>query len=184
MRRYVGRQGLPYAYNFCGALNTILHILFIKHNCTPSNLTVMGKYIQSCMPRMGMWLWRWIKVRYLVTQLCMHKVCYKLDSSQKQNCNIFTQLSGILKVLCPTFYLHTHTYSTMSVRCATELAVSVCTGVVICSCTGEGRQKNMAPNEAELWTYARMGLCEVMKFQQISCMLQLPRNSHFVNQSS
>ena len=23
MRRYVGRQGLPYAYNFCGAFNTI-----------------------------------------------------------------------------------------------------------------------------------------------------------------
>ena len=110
----------------------------------------------------------------------MGKSAGKLESSQKQNCNILTQLSGIRKVLCPTFYLHTHTYSTMSVRCATELAVSVCTRVVVCSCTGEGRQKT----EAEPWTYAQMGLCEVMKLQRISCMLQLPRNSEFVNQSS
>ena len=106
-----------------------------------SNLTVIGKYIQSCMPRMGTWFWRWKKVRYLVTQLCMHNVCYKLESSQTQNCNILTQLSGIRKVLCPTFYLPTHTCSTVSVRCATELAVTVCTRVVICSSTGEGRQK-------------------------------------------
>ena len=129
------------------------------------------------------------KMSYLVTPLCrwneyaMGKSVGKLESSQKQSCNILTQISGIHKVLCPTFYLHTHTYSTMSVRCATELAVSVCTRFVICSCTGEGRQKNMAPTEAELWTYARMGLCEVTKFQRISCMLQLPRNCQFVNQS-
>ena len=114
----------------------------------------------------------------------MGKSAGKLESSQKQNCNILTQLSGIGKVLCPTSYLHTHTYSTMSVRCATELAVSACTRVVVCSCTGEGRQRNMAPTEAEPWTYPRMGLCEVTTFQQISCMLQLPRNSQFVNQSS
>ena len=97
----------------------------------------------------------------------MGKSAGKLESSQKQNCNILTQLSGILKVLRPTFYLPTHTYSTMSVRCATELAVSVCTRSVICSCTGEGRQKNMAPTEAEPWTYARMGLYEVTKLQRI-----------------
>ena len=129
-------------------------------------------------------------MRYLVTELCrwndytMGKCAGKLESCQKQNCNILTQLSGICKALCPTFYLHTHTYSTMSVRCATELAVSVCTRVVICSCAGEGRQTNMAPTEAELWTYAQMGLCEVTKVQQISCMLKLTRNCQFVNQSS
>ena len=125
------------------------------------------------------------KMRYLVTELCrwndytMGKCAGKLESSQKQNRNILTQLSGIHKVRiiisCPTFYLHTHTYSTMSVRCSTKLAVSVCTMFAICSCTGEGRQKNMAPTEDELWTYARMGLCDVTKFQQISCILQLPR---------
>ena len=60
--------------------------------------------------------WRWIKVRYLVTQLyrwneyTMGKSAGKMESSQKQNCNILTQLSGICKVLCPTFYLHTRTY--------------------------------------------------------------------------
>ena len=84
----------------------------------------------------------------------MGKSAGKLESSQNQNCNILTQLSGIRKVLCPNFYLHTHAYNTVSVRCATELAVSVYTSVVICSCTGEGRQKNMAPTEAEPWTYA------------------------------
>ena len=142
------------------------------------------------MGRMGMWLWRWTKVRYLVTQFCrwneytMGKSAGKLDSSQKQSCNILTQLSGIGKVLCTLFYLHTHTYSTMSVRCATELAVSACTRSVFLCCTGEGRQKNMASTEAEPWTYARMGLCEVTKLQRISCMLQLPRNCQSVNQSS
>ena len=80
----------------------------------------------------------------------MGKFAGKMESSQKQNCNILTQLSGIHQVLCPTFYVHTHTYSTMSVRCATELAVSVCTRVMVCSCTGEGRLKNMVATEAEL----------------------------------
>ena len=118
-------------------------------------------------------------------EYAMGKSAGKLESSQKQSCNMLTQICGILKVLCPTFlYLHTHTYSTMSVRCATELAVSVCTRSVICSCTGEGRQKNMPPTEAEPWTYARMGLCEVTKLQWISCMLQLLRNCQFINQSS
>ena len=79
----------------------------------------------------------------------MEKSTGKLESSQKQNCSILTQLSSIGKVLCPTFYLHTHTYSTMSVRCATELAVSACTRFAICSCTDEGRQTNMAATEAE-----------------------------------
>ena len=54
---------------------------------------------------MGMWLWRWLKMRYLVMQLCrwheytIGKSASKLKSSQKQNCNILTQLSGICRVL-------------------------------------------------------------------------------------
>ena len=71
----------------------------------------------------------------------------KLESSQKQSCNILTQLSGIGKVLCPLFYLHTHTYSTMSVRCATELAVSACTRSVICAAQVRKTEKH-GPNEA------------------------------------
>ena len=107
----------------------------------------------------------------------------KLESSQKQNCNILIHLSGIHKVLCPTFYLHTYTYSTMSVRCATELAVSVCTRFPICSCTGEGRQKTMAPTEAEPWTYTRTALCEVTNFNGLAACCSCPETANLsINQ--
>ena len=51
------------------------------------------------------------------------------------------------------------TVPVMSVRCATELAVSVCIRFVISSCTGEMREKYLATTEAQTQDLCSYGAC-------------------------